>query len=101
MGNENEGALGNQRMPNGNDQLGFKTVDAITNMMEKDEEIVHSQTVNKQNRFFMWQKRNFLLTSKRLCNLEGLVVKRTIPLNKLKAVTKSTQQGNFDFIIHV
>ena len=36
-----------------------------------------------------------------MCNLEGVVLKRTIPIMKLKAVTKSTQQGNFDFILHV
>ena len=47
MGNENETALGGNRMPNGNDHLGFKTVEAITNMMAKDEEIIHSQVVTK------------------------------------------------------
>ena len=83
MGNENEAALGGQPVPNGNDLLGFKSVKAITSMMDKDEEIIHSQVVNKQNKFRLWQKRNLLLTSKRICNLEGLVLKRTIPILKL------------------
>ena len=54
MGNENEAALGGQPVPNGNDLLGFKSVKAITSMLDKDEEIIHSQVVTKQNRFRLW-----------------------------------------------
>ena len=43
-----------------------------------------------------------MLTTKRLCNLDGHKLKRDIHITKLKGLTKNVKAGNtVDFIIHV
>ena len=42
-----------------------------------------------------------MLTNAHLCNLEDTSFKRSIYLSKIKALTKSTQLNNIDFIVHV
>ena len=73
----------------------------ITNQLDQDEVITFSCDISKQNRFGFWQKRHLLLTTTRLINLHGNKVKRGIQLPKISALTKSTETGNFNFIVHI
>ena len=57
--------------------------------------------IMKQNRFGFWQKRQLQLTTYRLLNLNGNFVNRNIPIEKIQALTKSTQENNKNFIIHI
>ena len=75
----------------GNDTLKFGSVTQITKTFGDDENILYIGEVMKQNRFYIWQKRNLMLTTQHLCNLEGQNFKRSIYLSKLKAITKSKQ----------
>jgi hypothetical protein len=38
---------------------------------------------------------------KTVCLSYGIEFQRKIPINKIKAATKSTVEGNFEFIVHV
>jgi len=43
-----------------------------------------------------------MLTNERLCNLEGLKLKRSIPIKKINALTKNIKDGNTDeFLVQV
>ena len=67
-----------------------------------DEEIVFIWAVKKLNKQGIWQSRNLMLTTKRLCSLEGHKLKRDIHITKLKGLTKNVKASNaVDFIIHV
>ena len=58
--------------------------------MDKDELIVFTCQVKKMStRWGFNQKRNMMLTTKCLYNLEGHNFKRSIPLTKLAGLTKS------------
>ena len=49
----------------------------------------------------MKQPRNLLLTTMQLCNVRGHEFQRRIQLCKMKALSKSTEPGNLEFIVHV
>ena len=103
MGPKNGKPLGEDDSPAviGNDYLDFKNIDAIVKALDENEQIVFTCEVMKQNRFFMWQKRNLMLTTRRLCNLDGITLKRSIEIQKIKAITKSINAGSIEFIAHV
>ena len=42
-----------------------------------------------------------LLTTLRLINLKGTNIQRSIKLTQIQALTKSTEKGNFNFLVHV
>jgi len=65
------------------------------------EEVVFSCLVIKINRFGMRQDRTLLLTNKFLYNIKKEDIKRKINVSKIKSVTKSTKDGNREFVIHV
>lgn len=65
------------------------------------EHIVYSVSVNKYNRFGMKQARNMLLTTHQLYNVKNKDFQRSIGIQKIKALTKSSDNGNFEFIVHV
>ena len=73
----------------GNDHLAIGKVAAITAQLNKGEKIVFTCKVRKQNRFRMWQNRDFLLTTQRVCNLNGTDLKRGIEIAQVKAVTRN------------
>ena len=41
------------------------------------------------------------MTTKVLYNLDGMTFKRRIPIEKIRALTKSMQEGNFNFLVHI
>ena len=81
------------------------------------EHIVFSCQVLKYNRFRMKQTRNLLLTTHKLCNVKDrsksliltwltfdlsvLAFKREILLRNVMAISKSTEEGNKEFVVHV
>jgi hypothetical protein len=67
----------------------------------KGEKIIYSCLVSKFNKWGMKQDRTLLLTNEYLYNIKKNKVQRKIGINNIKAVTKSTQQGNQQFIIHI
>ena len=69
--------------------------------MEKDEHIVFSVEVVKFNRFGLRQSRNLLLTTHNLANVKDHEFQRKIGLRTIKAMTKSTELNNNEFICHV
>ena len=84
------------------DYLNLADVEEITKYLETGDHIVFSCLVSKQNRLGMWQKRNLLLTTRKLYNVYGAEFKRGIDIAKVKALTKNIQNGNTkDFIVHV
>ena len=88
-------------IPLGNDYLNFKQDVEIKNQLEKDEHIVFSVEVIKFNRFNMKQVRNLLLTTHHLANVKDHDFQRKIKLTNIKAMTKSTELNNNEFICHV
>ena len=94
--------MSDKPIPIGNDYLNFKDKYSITSNLDSEEKIVFSIEVLKCNRFGKWQKRNLMLTTHMLCNIEGQKYKRNIRITNIRALTKSLDSGNFnDFIIHV
>ena len=83
------------------DHLRFKTNQSILNQLEHDEKMIFSCKVKKYNQYGISQARNFLLTSKKVCNFSKEEMKRTFEVNKLCGVTLSTGKGNKKFVIHV
>ena len=74
----------------------------MMNQKHPDEDIVFIWGVRKRNKIGNWQSRNLMLTTKRLCNLDGHKLKRDIHISKLKGLTKVIKTGNeIDFTIHV
>ena len=67
----------------------------------KGERVVFSCVVIKFNRWGMKQERTFLLTNQNLFNIKRAEVQRRIALASVKAVTKSTVNGNAQFIVHI
>jgi hypothetical protein len=67
----------------------------------KGERVVYSCRVSKFNRWGMKQDRTLLLTNDCLYNIKKNSVQRRINVNGIKAVTKSTQAGNQQFIVHI
>jgi hypothetical protein len=67
----------------------------------RGEKIVFSGKVIKYNRFGMKQDRTIMLTNLFLSNIKKKEFQRKIPVNKIKAATKSTISDNFEFIVHV
>ena len=115
MGNEQSGekphTYRNYTMYEGEDRLKLGSVEAITSQLDEttQEKVVFSCKIQKQNRFSVWQDREFLLTSQRLCNLKKADLRRSIPITKIKALTKNTMKGNLngnignitEFLVHV
>ena len=88
-------------IPLGNDYLNFKYDQEIKQQLEKDEHIVFSVEVIKYNRFRMKQARNLLLTTLHLANVKDHTFQRRIRIDAIKAMTKSTELNNNEFICHV
>jgi len=65
------------------------------------EHIVFSCQVLKYNRFGMKQTRNLLLTTHQISNVKDRVFQRNIRLQKVMALSKSTEAGNKEFVVHV
>jgi len=57
--------------------------------------------VIKYNRFGMKQERIILLTNLYLSNIKKKQFQRKIAVSKLKAATKTTIDGNWEFVVHV
>ncbi|CDW73477.1 UNKNOWN [Stylonychia lemnae] len=85
------------------DYLSFRHDTEILSALDKqrNEKIIFSTGVIKYNRFGMKQERNLLLTNVYLSNLKKKTFQRKIPIVKVKAATKSTQEGCLEFIVHV
>ena len=65
------------------------------------ESLVYSTKVLKFNRFGFKQDRFLLLTTSRLANIKKKEFQRTIKINTIRALTRSTVENDFDFIVHV
>ena len=86
----------------GVDHCNLRIVTAVMKNLESDEHIVYSCDVSKQNKYHIWQKRQLLVTNKRIYNLCGHTFNRTIELTKVKALTKNLREGKEpEFLIHV
>lgn len=68
---------------------------------EKGEEVIFSTTVTKFNRWGMKQDRTLLLTNDNLYNIKKNQIQRKINIDSIKAITKSLQKGNQQFIVHI
>lgn len=68
---------------------------------QKGEEVIFSCSVIKFNRWGMKQERTLLLTNLSLYNIKKDQVQRKISINSIKALTKSTNPNNAQFIVHV
>ncbi len=49
----------------------------------------------------MKQERNLLLTTHRLANIKKKEFQRTIKINPIRALSRSTIDNDFDFVVHV
>ena len=67
----------------------------------KGERVVFSCIVTKYNRWNMKQERILLLTNQTLYNIKKDQVQRRIAVSSIKAVTKSLNKDNKEFVIHV
>ena len=65
------------------------------------ESLVYSTKVLKFNRFGFKQERHLLLTTNRLANIKKKDFQRTIKINTIRALTRSTIENDFDFVVHV
>lgn len=65
------------------------------------ESLVYSTKVIKYNRFGMKQERNLLLTTHRLANIKKKEFQRTIKINTIRALSRSSIEKDFDFVVHV
>ena len=84
------------------DLLNFKGDEAVTGFFENGEELIFSCIVQKQNKYGVMQKRNLMLTTTRLHNLEAKKIKRSIKVDKIKALTKNILNDNKEeFLVHV
>ena len=81
--------------------MNFKYDQEIKKQLNSDEHIVFSVEVIKFNRFGMKQTRNLLLTTYTLANVKDHEFQRRIALKSIKAMTKSTELNNNEFIVHV
>lgn len=95
------GGAGKVPIPIGHDHLQLKHDEVIMNKLEKNEHIVFSCKVMKYNRFGIKQDRFLLLSTKKLCNVKKQDFKREIKIYDIEALTKSTEQGNLEFIVHI
>lgn len=57
--------------------------------------------VLKYNRFGLKQTRNLLLTTHQISNVKDRAFQRSIRLQKVMALSKSTEAGNKEFVVHV
>jgi len=69
--------------------------------LKQGEKVVFSSKVIKYNRFGMKQERIVLLTNLHLSNIKKKQFQRRIAVSKIKAATKSTIDGNYEFVVHV
>jgi hypothetical protein len=69
--------------------------------INQGERIVYSCLVIKFNKWGMRQERTLLLTNQCLYNIKKTHVQRKINVSNIKAVTKSTNPGNQQFIVHI
>lgn len=79
----------------------FKHDPQIQSQLDHNEHIVFSCQVLKYNRFGMKQTRNLLLTTHQILNVKERVFQRNIRLQKVMALSKSTEAGNKEFVVHV
>ena len=49
----------------------------------------------------MKQERNLLLTTNQLCNVKKKEFQRRIKIPSMKGLSRSTQPGNMEFVVHV
>ena len=66
----------------------------------KGEKVIFSCIVVKYNRWGMKQDRTFMITNQGLYNIKKNECQRRIGIKAIKAVTKSTQANNLQFIVH-
>lgn len=85
------------------DYMGCKNNKEILAQLDTDkgEEVVFSCVVVKFNRWGIRQDRTLLLTNQNLFNIKKDHVQRRIGVQSIKAVTKSTNPNNNQFIVHV
>jgi hypothetical protein len=65
------------------------------------ESLVYSTKVLKFNRFGMKQERNLILTTNQIANIKGKGFQRSIRVQTIRALSRSTVKNDFDFIVHV
>ena len=68
---------------------------------DQGEEVIFSCAVAKYNRWGMKQERTLLLTNHSLYNIKKDNIQRKIGILSIKAITKSTKGGNFEFVVHI
>lgn len=88
-------------LPIGHDHLNLRYEQDIMSNLDGGETVVFSCKLLKYNRFKMRQERHLLLTTDKLANVKANQFKRTIKIKNIKAITKSLQDGNWEFIVHV
>ena len=68
----------------------------------KDEELIFSCKTRKESTIFgFWEPRDLVLTSKRLLNLNGSTIKRSIPIEKIETLTYSNLRKEKNFILRI
>ena len=87
-------------IPVDGDYLGLKHEAQIMNKLNYDEELVFSADIMKKNRFTLWQNRNILLTTKKITNVKNFDFQRSVPVSRIKALTRATEREHHEFIIH-
>lgn len=83
------------------DHLNFRNEALVMNQLEPNEHIVFSCKVLKYNRFGIKQERYLLLTTKKIVNVKKTEFQRKIAIELFKALTKSTEKSNMEFVLHV
>jgi len=86
-----------------NDYMGCSSNPEIINQLDvsKGEKIVYSCSVSKFNKWGIKQERTLMLTNTSLYNIKKNTSQRKISIFNIKAVTKSTQPNNKQFIVHI
>ena len=81
------------------DMCKLKDNEKIIKMLKPDEKLVLSCLLYKINRVEKRQKRTFILSTQAIYNLDNLDMKRRIPLDLIKGMTKS--QTGSEFVLHI
>ena len=83
-------------------KVGNKYKEGIWSQTFADEEVVMAWEVRKHNKHGQWQRRNLLLTNRRIRTFYNTKLKRVWDVAKVKALTKNTLNGDIiEFAIHV
>ena len=91
-------------IPVDGDYLRMKHVKQIKDQLDTEagEEIVFStEMLKKSSGHGLMQERSLLVTSERVINVKGQIFRRNVPIKQVKALTKSPEDKNSLFVLHI